>query len=247
MKETLIVIPYCARGAQGRELEFAVAGWRRHFKSPYRIVLAGADHPISKTGSDICCVRSPRVQGRKGSWRPHLDYVSCLRKVREAFPDTDGFVMVADDCYAVHDFDIHDIMVPKFIGEVGEAYNPANGWSVDKHRTMVALKEQGLPILNYTTHLPQWYEWDKLAALWDKYKMDEVSMNMEDLYYNTYQRDRVALNVHRQDVPYKCGLYAQGYTEDILRYAAQERVWITNSPEGWSDVLAKFLREYYGI
>lgn len=31
------------------------------------------------------------------------------------FPETDGFIMVADDCYAVNDFDISDVKLLKML------------------------------------------------------------------------------------------------------------------------------------
>ena len=41
----LVVIPYLASAAQGRELEYAIAGWRRHFKEDFLIVLTGENLP----------------------------------------------------------------------------------------------------------------------------------------------------------------------------------------------------------
>ena len=115
MKEKiLVVITYLAKEAQGRELEFAIAGWRKHFKEDYLIVLTGEDLPHFE-GDDISYVESPRVPDSEGNYRAHLDYVSCLRKVRKAFPKQDGFILVADDCYAVRDFTLADVKSLKFL------------------------------------------------------------------------------------------------------------------------------------
>lgn len=246
MNKILVVIPYCSAGAQGRELEYAVAGWRKHFKEDYIIVLAGEDNPITETGDDICCVRSKRVPDKPGQYRQHLDYVSCLKKVREAFPDTDGFIFVADDCYCVHDFDLADVKIPKIINtQIIHRSSPNGEWSNDLEKTRSRLLADGYPICNYTTHLPQWYEWDKLAAIWQRYNMDNESYVFENLYYNIYYGDRLAVNVHTDRQHYKCGVYDPLMDPMEIERAFSERIWITNSAAGWTSTLDAMLSQYY--
>ena len=243
----LVVIPYCSKGAQGRELEYAVAGWRKHFMEDYLIVLAGEDHPITKTGDDICCVESERVAEAEGQWRPHLDYVSCLRKVHEAFPDSEGYIMVADDCYAVNDFDFADVRFLKALPEdIFACANPFNGWEVDKVKTRKTLLDNGYPIHNYTTHLPEWYEWEKVEALWNRFHMDEESRTIEDLYYNIYFKDRIPFFLAEGD-NLKAGIYTDGVDDAFLRDAFSRKIWVTNSPLGWTPLLEQKLKEHYGI
>lgn len=246
-KPILVVIPYCSQGAQGRELEYAVAGWRRHFKEDYLIVLAGEDHPITKTGDDICCVESKRVDPVEGQYRQHLDYVSCFRKVRKAFPESEGFIFVADDCYAVNDFTLGDVKILKALpNDIFATANPFNGWEVDVVNTRSLLLSEGYPIRNFTTHLPQWYEWDKLEAIWERYDMDHVSRVMEDLYYNIYFKDENPFRLNDDD-RFKCGVYRRSTNMDKAKDAFEKKIWITNSPIGWSDELDKLLNDYYGI
>ena len=243
----LVVIPYCSDGSQGRELEYAVAGWRKHFKEDYLIVLAGEDHPITKTGDDIVCVPSPRVEAREGQYRQHLDYVSCFRKVHEAFPKSKGYIRVADDCYAVRDFDMQDVLTRKCIShEVGiNPFATPGSWAGDQRKTRDKLLADGYPVVNFTTHLPQWFEWKKIEALWEKYHMDETSYVDELLYYNIYEGNRAAINVHSEDQPYKCGVYRSNPSIDYIERCIGKRIWITNSPDGWVPQLDAILNKYY--
>ena len=247
-EKILVVIPYCSEGAQGRELEYAVAGWRRHFKENYLIVLAGEDHPITKTGDDIMCIESKRVEPIEGMYRQHLDYVSCFKKVRKAFPDSKGFIFVADDVYAVNDFDMSDVM---FLKQREPTMNPdpnsSNKWIRDKYRTVQLLKKEGYPIRGFTTHLPQWFEWDKLEALWDKYDMEHNSYVFEDLYYNIYYPARIPFQLDIDHDNLKCGVYRKNPRIDYIRRAFKEKIWIQNSNEGWIPELDKMLADYYGI
>jgi hypothetical protein len=244
----LVVLPFKASSAQGRELEYAVEGWRRHFKEDYLIVVMGDSHPVCDTGDDIVCVQSKRVKGIEGMYRQHLDYVNCLRKVRKAFPSSKGFIMAADDCYAVNDFDITDVkflkqQAPSFRGDP----DTTNGWLVDKARTRRLLDREGLPCRDFTTHVPIWYEWDKLEALWDKYDMAHVSYVMEDVYHNTYFPTRIPLqlSVEKDNIRFLASS-AMPYVEDIKR-AFGTKIWIANSPEGWTPALEKELQAHYGI
>ena len=244
----LVVIPYCSEGAQGRELEYAVAGWRRHFKENYLIVLAGEDHPITKTGDDIICIESKRVEPIEGMYRQHLDYVSCFKKVHKAFPKSKGFIFVADDVYAVNDFDMSDVM---FLKQRESKMNPdpnsSNKWIRDKYRTAQLLKKDGYPVRGFTTHLPQWFEWDKLEALWDKYDMEHNSYVFEDLYYNIYYPTRIPFQLDIDHDNLKCGIYRKNPRIDYIKRAFSEKIWIQNSNEGWIPELDRMLADYYGI
>lgn len=247
--KVLVVIPFCSAGAQGRELEYAVAGWRKHFKENYMIVIAGEDHPVTKTGDDICCVPSKRVEPKEGMYRQHLDYVSCFKKVRKAFPDSKGFIFVADDVYAVNDFDLSDVKLLKMqSAQIAYENFPFNGsFPGDKSRTRATLLKAGLPIRNFTTHLPQWFEWDKLEALWEKYDMENTSYIFEDLYYNTYYPTRVPLQLDIFWDNLKCGVYRSNPDYAVIRRAFKTKIWIQNSEVGWTPKLDELLRDYYKL
>lgn len=243
----LVVIPYCSEGAQGHELELAVAGWRRHFKENFLIVLAGEDHPVTRTGYDICCVSSRRVTALDDEYRSHLDYVSCLKKVRAAFPKSEGFIMVADDCYAVGDFDFGDVASLKaYPGEILKVANPFNRWQVDAVNTRSLLERDGYPVRNFTTHLPQWYEWDKLDALWEKYDMAHHSRVMEDLYYNIYYGNCEPI-ILAEDDDLQCGVFEPGTDLSRVERAIGRKKWVMNSAEAWTPQFEQLLKNYYGI
>lgn len=247
-EKVLVVIPYCSLGAQGREIEYAVAGWRKHFKEDYLIVLAGENHPVTETGDDIICVESERVPEKKGQYRQHLDYVSCLKKVRAAFPKSKGFIMVADDVYAINDFDLTDVkLLKQRESEVKADPRSFNAWQRDKAKTKCVLQEGGYPTRGFTTHLPQYYEWDKLAALWEKYDMENESYVMEDLYYNIYYPTRIPLQLHIDFDNFKCGIYRRNPRLDYIDRAFKKQIWLQNSPEGWIPYLEEALKRHYCI
>ena len=245
-QKTLVVIPWLPEAAQGRELEYAVAGWRRHFREDFDLVVVG-EGVTGRVPEGCIPIESPRVAEKAGHYRQHLDYVSCLRAVHAAFPKTKGYIRVADDCYAVRDFDMQDILARKCITpDMGpNPFAVAGTWRGDKERTRRRLLEDGYPVHNYTTHLPQFFEWRKMEALWKRYGMDETSYIDEDLYYNIYEGDRAAINVHSEEQPYKCGVYRANPRIDYIERCIGRRIWITNSPEGWVPQLDAILKKYY--
>ena len=243
----LVVITYLRAAAQGRELDFAIAGWRKHFRHRnYKIIIVGENLP-KIDGNDVVLIESKRVPQPVMQYWGHVDYVSCLRKVHKVFPESKGFILVADDCYAVHDFSLAEVQMLKYLPG-GIDYDPfsSNGWRRDKMKTKRLLESMGLPARNFTTHLPIWYEWGMIESLWDRFGMDHQSFVIEDLYHNIYFPVAPAIAIDEDDA-WKCGVFSDRVTFQRLHRATAEKVWITNDPNGYCPTLERFLGQYYGI
>lgn len=244
----LVVIPYLAAGAQGRELEYAIAGWRTHFKEKYHIVLVGDHHKVADGADDITFIECPRVAEIEGQYMPPIDIVNKLKVVHDAFPEHKGFVLSNDDIYAVNNFDLVDIKFLKCIGDqLGGDPDSANGWKRSLAATREALVADGKPIRNFSLHLPVWYEWDKLAALFEKYDMQHKSLLLVNLYFNTYFGDRIPLKLHIDFDNIKCGIYRSNPRLEYIERAFERQIWINNSVEGWIPELPIMLSDHFGI
>lgn len=240
-----IIIPYLPSAAQGRELEYAIAGWRQHFIEPHIIYVVGEGLDAIRWmhAPDVQLIESKRVPDAPGQYRQHMDYVSCLRKVRALHPDEEGFILVADDCYAVNDFDIADVKLLKMLEpDFSFRVDSPNPWRRDKMKTKQALLDAGKPTRNFTTHLPQWFDWKLLEDLWNIYDMEHSSYVVEDLYYNTYYARRIPFRLNKDTDNFKYGIYEQGITKERLDAAGKSKIWITNSPQGWSPELETWLQ-----
>ena len=244
-----IIIPYLAKASQGQELRYAIEGWRRHFKEDHEIIIVGESCNVFFIEGNVSFVHSPRVGAKPGSYRQHLDYVSCFTKVyEEKCQGDDGFIFVADDCYAVNDFTIEDVKSLKMLEPTYNfSHDSPNMWRRDKAKTKDKLLEGGYPTINFTTHLPQWFEWDKLIALWKKYDMYNTSYVFEDMYYNIYNKDDKPIQLDRANDKIKLGIYNKDVSEEEINNAFKNKIWINNSPAGWSKYLDKKLKEHYGL
>ena len=244
--EYLIVIPYITGESQGNELRYCIAGWRQHFMERYHIAVVGDYHKIVDTGDDITYIPCKRVEEKDGQYRCHLDFVNKFKAALREFPNTSGFIFCCDDYYAINDFTIEDVKSWKYIGESEFSRNSKNHWRRDKAKTANKLREDGYPTLNYTTHLPQWYEWGKLIALWNKYNMAEESYVMEDLYYNIYHKDEPLIQLSKDD-NIKLGIHEKNVSAQTIRDALKTKIWINNSVKGWSPMLWQILKVHYRL
>lgn len=241
-----IVIPYLASQAQGRELEYAVAGWRRHFEQPHHIFIIGDYHPVVSTGDDITFIACPRVEEIPGQYRPHLDHVNKFRTFMRLHPEYDGFIYACDDMYAVNDFGMPEVLLPKIIAmDMGGDPNSDNGWQRDCFKTRAYCISHDLPIMNWVCHLPVYYDRRMLTSIYDALDCDHVSYVVENIYFNTFYKDRKPLKLDIRYDNLKCGVYRPNPNLDVIRKAFETKVWITNSVKGWIPELDWMLNRYY--
>lgn len=240
----LVVIPYLAEQAQGSELELAVTGWRTHFKHPYQIIVVGDWHPVTETGRDIMYIPCPRVDPVPGQYLPHLDFKNKFLKVRETFPRNKGFIYACDDCYAVKDFSLPDIQTPKYEHDIVEKcdWRNATGWLRDWYKTRDYCDLFRLPVTDWVTHLPIWYDFRKLLATF-RVIPEHESCVWENLYYSFEE----ALGLPYPPQP--SSLYKHEVmtaSPDFRDVDDLDATWIVNGNCGWSRALEEKLRRHYG-
>lgn len=245
MQKYLVIIPYLAREAQGRELELAVAGWRRHFLAPHHIVVAG-DMPAFEDDS-ISFVPCPRIDPAEGQYLPHLDIINKIDAALHDFPEYDGFIYTCDDIYAVNDFGPEEILFPKVQDAVMPvvAGDESNGWWRDLGRTRSVCEKMGYSLRNWVCHLPVYYDRRKYEEILDRHDCRHTSYVVENLYFNAYFSNRVPLVLSKGN-NLKWPVQNIGDREGLER-AFREKIWIYNSVGGWSAELEEMLLKHYGL
>ncbi len=245
MNTIFIIIPYVAKEAQGRELELAVAGWKRHFKENHHIFIVGDWSPVCDQ-DNVSFIECPRVAPIAGEYLPHLDRMNKILRAAEVLhPDPSSyFFLASDDCYAVNDFSGGDVIVRKSQGKMPVLCGDSGGWFGDAEKTRLFCEMMGWPTWNYATHIPYCFEWEKLLDLADLLDLTRNSFVLESLYYNRYfKEDPIILE---KGNPYK--LPVQSFVSDEkISEAFASKIWIYNSVNGWSERLEKKLADHYGI
>ena len=245
--EIPVVIPYWAGGAQGNELELAVTGWRKHFIESYHIYIVGDSHPIVSSGDDITFIKCPRVKScKEGNYLPHIDHVNKFFKVSKRLVSRGymGFIYTCDDIYPVNDFSLVEILYPKVTDEMTVSDDDTDGWLGDLRRTKLKCMEEGLPTWDWVCHLPVFYIIPELMETYKKYDCDHTSYVVENLYFNRLFEGRIPLKLNGTD-NLKYAVDTNPYDLLWLEDALTSKIFITNSPSGWSRELEERLRKHY--
>lgn len=120
----------------------------------------------------------------------------------------------------------------------------SNGWARDMWKTKQLLVREGLPHVNYTTHLPQWYSWTRLERIWKKYDMEHNSYVIENIYYNVYQSPIPPELLNNDTDTIRLGVWRAGLPMSEFRAKTENKIWVVNSVEGFSLTLQDFLEEH---
>lgn len=250
-KNTIIVgIPYLAKGAQGRELEYALAGWRNHFKEKdYLVVVVGDHHPAVDLYDRTMHILAPRIEDPgNGEYLPALDIINKMKALHNAFPKHNGFVWAADDIYAVNNFDLADIKFLKMLepNMNGFKEDDKNPWRRMMAKTRNKLMEQGYPTRNFSLHLPYWFIWSSIESLIDKYDLEKKSLSIQSLYFNIFFADRIPFQLLEND-NIKLGIYTKNPSPEKIKEAFKTKIWLNNSVIGFVPDLYVQLEKHYGL
>lgn len=244
----LVVIPYLASGAQGCELKLAVAGWKKHFREDHQIVIVGDyDENVAAAMNidHVIFIEYPQIPETPGQYRPHLDHVHKFREVRKHFPNSKGFIYTCDDIYAVKDFTLKDVMVPKmpakgFYFGIAHSFGGVPDWSSDKQKTGELCFRARIPVRNWVCHMPVYYEWERLLDMYDRHNCDNISYVAENIYFNEKYPDEIdAVDEFDYHDEVKNG------KPDIRPIGTV--TWISNSIGGWSKELEELLTKHYNL
>ena len=247
MKEVLVVITYIAGESQGHELAIAVAGWRRHFKHPHKIVVIGDKPPRSVTVDKWLYI--DRVPEKDGEYRPHLDICTKLEFACFMFGDKyPGFIWASDDCFPINDFTLEDVMTPKFQDDEmpSKGQNHFNPWWRNLVKTRKLCEEEGFGVVNWATHLPLYFRVSELInTIWE-YHLETKSFVIENIIYNRFKQEGMPIKLHEGDTWKHTVCYTPLDRQGL--YEAFARVkFVCASVNGWSYALEEELKNHFEL
>lgn len=243
MKKQLVVITYIAGESQGQEIALALEGWKQHFKEPCHIVVVGDVPPVP----NIEVLPVARMSEKDGEYRPHLDICKKLRDVCLAYGgEYDSFIWASDDCYAVNDFTLADVMTPKFYANEmpPKGENHFNPWWRNLVKTRKLCEKEGYGVVNWVTHLPLYFRIEELLQTINDYNLTENSYVVENIVYNRFKPQGTPEKLNEQD-RWKFPVYFTPLDREGFKNALASKIWVTNSVNGWSDALAQELWLHY--
>lgn len=238
----LVVLPYSDEGSQGKELELALSGWKKFCNSRYHFIVIG-QYPESMVSKFdwVEFIHTTKIRNINNQYIPHIDIQHKMERIYKLYHALyDGFIWMADDNYAIKPFEICTMLQTYMHSDsfTGSKDLPSNFWKHDKWKTRQVLDQWKLPNINYTTHFPCYFEFEKLKELWDRYDMRNNSYVIEDIYFNTYEHDEPKL-----DSTIRLGVWSKDIFEKDFDAAVQDPniKFVCNSVEGWSPELEEAL------
>lgn len=246
--DTLVILPYVQKFAQGNELSLCLKSWKRFCQFKYRFIVIGEfDESLAKEFPWVDFVHCPRFGGIEGQYTPHLDVQRKIEGIVNFFSKTyTGCIRMMDDIYAIKPFTLEDITTPHYIPDNFKGYfeYSIDTWKNDKFKTRKLLEDNGLPVVNYATHYPCYFEFEKLKEIWDKFNMRTVSYAYEDIYFNYFTHPEPVL---ADEI--RVGIWANEEYKDKLKTAVNNPniKFVCNSTNGWSEELEKDLEDLINV
>lgn len=233
----LVVIPYKAAEAQGDELGLVIAGWKKHFKENFKIVVVG--DPATCLDSTILYVPHECTTDN-----PPLDIVSKMQSVIATFPEPEGLIWTNDDIYPVNDFTLAEVQFLKCNGLLTDENNTGSLYAYNRSRTIEALQKKGLPAYNYSCHLPVYYRVSELLNVIADYGCTTEAHLITSLYFNTVYPKHIPFKLNLLTDNLKCGVYRENPSIETIRQAFKSKIWINNSTAGWIPELQEMLEKH---
>ena len=243
-QEQLVVLPYKQSGSQGNEIRITLNGWRKFCTFKYHFIVIGTfTDGLKNKFPWVEFIECPQIEKVNGQYNQHLDVQHCMEVVEKKYNKAyDGFIWIVDDNYAIKPFNLEDITtVHNHSSKItGNEKSPKNYWNYDKWKTGQMLLKENLPIVNYTTHYPCYFEFSKLKEIWDKFNMRNESYVLEDIYFNYFKHEAPVL-----DSTIRLGIWNYDiYKNEFKNAVGNPNIkFICNSVEGWSKDLEKDLEK----
>ncbi len=247
-KEILVVLPFSQSHAQGNEIKLALNCWKKFCTFKYHFAVIGEfEQSLIEEFPWVDFIYIKNKEKKLGQYNPHLDIQHKMEIAYDHFKDKyDGFIYMVDDNYAIKPFSFKDINTiyyhqPTFIGRKDL---PTSYWKHDKWKTRQLMDRENFTHINYTTHFPCYFEFERLKNLWDKFNMREESYVPEDVYFNSFAHKAPIL-----DDNIRLGIWSKEIFDNKFADALQNPniKFICNSVEGWSkeleDALWKIINE----
>ena len=237
-KEILIVLPYKQSRAQGREIELTLSLWKKFCTFDYHFVVIGEfDDSLKNKFQWVEFIHYKLIKKYDNQYNPHLDIINKFDFIMQKYSKIyNGFIYITDDEYAIKPFTIFNILQVYYHSKefIGDEKAPTFYWRHDKWKTRKLLDRENLPHINYTTHYPCFFEFNKLKEICDKFNLKNESYVFDDIYFNYFEHEEPIL-----DNEIRLGIWNnQIYKQEFQKAINNPNIkFCCNSVEGWSKEL----------
>ncbi len=246
MKHIDIIIPYILGPDDGLELKYALRSVEKNFQHDnYRIIVIG-DKPSWLNQAD----HVPFEQIPSQKYRSFTDQLLKLYSLLTGKDITSHFIWTYDDIYFTNPVKLADIKQLKAVANFKKYPNHLDNagagpnWLSTMHYTMNQVQQQGGSNYNYETHLPRYFNRNRVLTLIDKFNLLSRPMMISSLYYNTYNRNEEPVCLFETKTKIRF-LLRSVFDYETLKKHMSRHLFTNNDPRMWNPVLKRVLSEMF--
>ena len=190
-----VVWVYWEGAADGEELRYSIRSAEKHVWDAKDFVICG-DKPRWWHGPFIPSPRFNKQDAKSefgsGRFAKWIDSAVKLQRIIDSDLVTSQFLWMYDDTFLLKPCSVSALAKPRAGGVLvaGDAKTQANrSWREVRRRTHVALSQRGLPVRDYSTHLPVTYDKAKLQQTLTEFECRRKARCVESLYMNHHHHE----------------------------------------------------------
>lgn len=227
----VVVIPFLANKAKGKELLYAIRAWEKHLPD-VMIILVGDTLPELNE-------KVLHIPHKPMSDNPQIDVASKMAAAIASDLVPEVFVWSNDDIYCVSDIQPAELLLLKAMPGGLAAKGSSNGiYRENALRTLKALKAAGIEKpYDYATHTPVVFEKSKLADTLATYKCTKEGHLVSSLYFNTHfpkVKPVILDNSGRGSVV--ASVFRPNPNPQVMPTIFATQKWVNNNDPGWKAV-----------
>lgn len=187
-KPTSIVIPFIEGPENSLELRYALRSIDKNLsKKDVQIFLIGDKPDWVK---NVTYIPIERVSGMD-----YMSFMDTANKIKLACEHPEigsGFIYMHDDTFFIQRTTLPELYQVKAwedtskIDKLFQNTTASRKWCNVFEKTMKALKEKGLPIYNYETHTPRYFNIKKMKDLFEEFAPQAEPFQISTLYFNHF-------------------------------------------------------------
>ena len=227
----VIVIPFRANKAKGKELLYAIRAWEKHLPD-VRIILIGNTLP-ELTGL------VGHIPHKPVSDNPQIDVANKMAAAIASDLVPEVFIWSNDDIYCVSDIHPADLAVLKAVPGGLVMKGAGSGiYGENGARTLKALKDEGIAKpFDYAAHTPVVFEKTKLAETLVKFKCTKEGHLVSSLYFNThYPNVRPVILDNTGQGSVVASVFRENPNPKVMPTIFATQKWVNNNDKGWAAV-----------
>lgn len=238
-----VVFPYLKEKAQGIELQMALRALDCNFREDFQVVVIGDAEPWFS--NEVIHIAADVV-----SDNPQVDTIHKLKLAISDENVSDKFIWMNDDIYMISPVMIPDIQVLTAQGKLAYIAESKSIYDINRNKTIELLKSIGskgaIPLHNYDTHTPFFYEKEKLVALFEELEeLNSEGLLIPSIYYNMYYPEFTPMQFDGINGHYQLRIKSKNTDKATFDKFIVGKKFLNNSELGYNKVLVDYLESKF--